>query len=102
MKDLAHLIAGCVLALAGCVLVAIHTPVPAYVPFAALTLIGVAGGLAVAPAQSNDPPADPTAVPVAQLAATPPAKVQVASAPSTPPAAVSVAQRPAQPPAPAA
>lgn len=93
--DVAHLIGGVVLAIAACVLAAIHTAVPAFVPFAALTLIGIGGGLSVAPALTH-------ALPVAQLGETAPANPQVAIPAPTPTPAVPVAPGPAEPPAPAA
>lgn len=45
--DLAHLVGGLVLALAGCALALSHVVIPSFVPFASLTLLGVGAGLAL-------------------------------------------------------
>ena len=55
--DLAHLVAGVLVTLAACALALCHIAIPSFVPFAALTLLGIGGGLALP--QIGSKPAGP-------------------------------------------
>lgn len=104
--DLAHLAAGVILAIAACVLSAIHTAVPTFIPFAALTLLGVAAGLSIPSGNTvaNPVVVDPQVIPAAAVSSSSsvaPAKPQVALPAPTPPVAAPLAPAPAEPLAPA-
>jgi hypothetical protein len=96
--DLAHLGAGVVLALAGCALALSHVAIPSFVPFAALTLLGVGAGLSI-PALTSDvasKPMFPTAG-NSPLQATTKAEPATPLSPPAPPERLAVPLPPAPP-----